>query len=143
MKFDRRFFSNLLVFILLIIVGIVISTCQASNAVQLAFGDDVMAVSSKDYRMNIQYTDVEALELVEAPDLGEVVDGKNRPELKSGLWKNEAWGEYCLCFNPNATNCIVVHLNDGQTCVFNYNTNEATAETYQEFLTHLPEDTAV
>jgi len=137
MKFDRRFFSNLLVFILLIIVGIVISTFQANNSVKLAFGDDIMAISSKDYNINIEYADVESLELVDNPDLCEVVDGKNRPELQSGVWKNEAWGEYHLCFNPSATNCIVVHLTDGQTFVFNYNTNEATAEAYQEFLTHI------
>ena len=111
MKFDRRFFSNLLVFILLIVIGIVISTFQANNSV----------------------------ELVDVPNLGELADGKNRPELQSGLWKNDIWGEYHLVFNPNATNCIVAHLQDGQTYVFNHNTNEATAECYREFLTHLPQ----
>lgn len=139
MKFDRRFFSNLLVFILLIVIGVVISTFQANNSVKLAFGDDMMAISSRDYNMNIEYADVKSLELVDVPNLGELADGKNRPELQSGLWKNAIWGEYHLVFNPNATNCIVAHLQDGQTYVFNYNTNEATAECYREFLTHLPQ----
>ena len=139
MKFDRRFFSNLLVFILLIVVGIVISTFQTNNSVKMAFGNDTIAISSKDYNMNIKYADVLSLELVEDPDLGSVADGKNRPELQSGLWKNDIWGEYHLVFTPNATNCIVAHLQDGQTYVFNYNTNEATAECYREFLTHLPQ----
>ena len=138
MKFDRRFFSNLLVFVLLIVVGIVISTFQTNNSVKLAFGDDTIAISSRDYNMNIKYADVKSLTLVEAPDLGELTDGKNRPELKSGLWKNDSWGQYHLCFNPNTTNCVLVHLKDGQVYVFNCNTNEKTAATYAEFLTHLP-----
>lgn len=138
MKFDRRFFSNLLVFILLIVVGIIISTFQSNHSVKQAFSDDMMAISSRDYHMNIEYADVKSLELVDGPSLGELADGKNRPELQSGLWKNDIWGEYHLVFNPNATNCIVVHLQDGQTYVFNCNTNEATNDCYQELLAHLP-----
>jgi len=137
MKFDRRIFSNIILFVALIVVIAVLTMCESSTAIKLAYSDELMAISSKDYRINIQYTDVESLELVEAPDLGKVVDGKNRPELKSGVWENQVWGNYHLCFNPNATNCIVVHLKDGQTYVFNYNTNEATAETYQEFQIHI------
>ena len=139
MKFDRRIFSNLILFIVLIVVVAVLTMCQSATAVKVAYSDELMAISSKDYRMNIEYADVLSLELVENPELGSVADGKNRPELQSGLWKNDIWGEYHLVFNPNATNCIVAHLQDGQTYVFNYNTNEATAECYREFLTHLPQ----
>jgi len=137
MKFDRRFFSNFLVFVLLIIVGIVISMCQASNTVRLAFGDDVIAISSKDYRMNITYSNVESLELINEPNFGEVTDGKNRPELKSGLWQNEEWGQYHLIYNPSSTGCIAVHMVNGDTYVFSNNTDKETAETYAEFLTHV------
>ena len=137
MKFDRRIFSNIILFLLIIIVIAVTTMCQSSTAIKIAFADDLMALSSMDYSMNIPYADVRELELVEDPDLGKVSDGKNKPELQSGIWENEAWGEYHLCFNPNATNCVVVHLRDGQIFVFNSNSNEATAKTYEEFLTYL------
>lgn len=137
MKFDRRIFSNIILFLLIIIVIAVTTMCQSTTAIKIAFADDLMALSSMDYSMNIPYADVLELELVDAPDLGKVSGGKNKPELQSGVWENETWGEYHLCFNPNATNCIVVRLRDGQIFVFNCNTNEATMETYQEFLTYL------
>lgn len=138
MKFDRRIFSNIALFLIVIIVITVTTMCQSTTAIKVAFADDLMALSSMDYSMNIPYADVQELELMEAPDLGKVSDGKNKPELRSGIWENEVWGEYHLCFNPNATNCIAVHLRDGRTFVFNCNTNEATAQTYEEFLAHLP-----
>lgn len=137
MKFDRRIFSNIILFLLIIIVIAVTTMCQSTTAIKIAFADDLMALSSMDYSMNIPYADVLELELVDAPDLGKVSGGKNKPELQSGVWENETWGEYHLCFNPNATNCIVVRLRDGQIFVFNCNTNEATVETYKEFLTYL------
>ena len=80
MKFDRRIFSNILLFVALIVVTAIITMCESSSAIKLAYGDELMGISSKDYRMNIEYTDVEALELVDEPDLGKLVDGKNRPE---------------------------------------------------------------
>ena len=138
MKFDRRIFSNLILFVVLIVVVAVLTMCQSSTAIRIAYGDELMGISSKDYSANVAYEDVASLELLEDPDLGATAGGKNRPELKTGLWENQSWGTYYLCFNPNATNCVVVHLKDGQVLVFNNNTNENTAATYEEFLTHLP-----
>lgn len=137
MKFDRRIFSNIILFVVLIAVTVIVTTCQSTTAIKTAFGDDLMGISSRDYSMNIAYSDVDAVELLEGPNLGDLIDGKNRPELKSGIWRNEAWGEYHLCFNPNGTSCIVVHLNNGQTYVFNCNTNEDTAQIYETLLTYI------
>ena len=137
MKFDRRVFPNIILFLILIVFVAVTSMCQSSSVIKIAYADDLMGISSKDYSINISYDDVESLELVETPEFGTLKDGKNRPELKSGIWENETWGEYYLCYNPKATNCVVVHLNSGKVCVFNCNTNEKTTETYQEFLTHI------
>ena len=138
MKFDRRFFSNLIVFILLIVVGALLTMCQSAKTIRVAYTDELVAISSKDYNANIAYADVLSIELIDNPDLGSVSDGKNRPELKSGVWQNDTWGEYHLCFNPNATNCIVVHLKGSQPFVFNCNSNEATAASYEAFLSRLP-----
>lgn len=138
MKFDRRFFSNLIVFVILVVVGALLTMCQSSKAIRVAYSDDLVAISSKDYNANIAYADVLSIELIDNPDLGSVSDGKNRPELKSGVWQNDTWGEYHLCFNPNATNCIVIRLKDNQTFVFNCNSNEDTVASYQACLSHIP-----
>jgi len=137
MKFDRRFFSNLLVFVLLIVIAGVITMCTSSTAIKIAFGDEILGIHAVKYGMNIAYKDVESVELVEEPDLGSVSDGKNRPEIRTGLWENTTWGEYHLCFNPNATNCIVVRTHDGRIFVFNNNTNEATAEVFAQLKTYI------
>ena len=137
MKFDRKIFINLLLFTAIIVVIACATMCQSSTAIQIAFSDELVAVSSMDYGMNIEYTYVDSLALVNDPVLGSADGGKNKPELKSGLWQNDTWGQYHLCFNPNATNCIVVQTIDGQTFVFNYNTNEKTEEAYRTFMSRI------
>ena len=137
MKFDRRIFTNLILFVLLIVLIAMFTMCQSSTAVQIAFADQVFAVSSADYGMNIDYDEIAAVELVEDPDLGAAAGGKNKPELKSGIWENSDWGTYQLVFNPSAANCIVVHTKSGEIYVFNRNTDQETVEAYEELLTHI------
>lgn len=128
-----------LVFVILLFgLTVLFSMCESANLIKVNFGDEVLAIHSSDYSMNIAYTDIASMELVESPVLGTPVDGKNNDALRSGVWQNDIWGEYHLCFDTDANHCIAVHLDDGRTFVFNRKDDQETKAIYDELLTYLP-----
>lgn len=118
-------------------VAIAFSFVGAHFRIDVVFSDTDMSISSNRYNMSVEYELISSAELVSMPDRGEHIDGKDENDIRYGIWNNDTWGEYYVCAIPNATNCIVMHLNDGRIFVFNARSNDYTAELFAELQTHL------
>lgn len=119
----------------LVVIGF--SMVESHFRIDVALNDTEIVVNSNRYNMQVQYDLIASAELVEMPDRGERVDGKDETSIRYGIWTNDTWGEYVVIAIPNATNCIVMHLNDGRTFVFNARSNDYTAELYAQLQSHL------
>ena len=123
--------------LILFVVVLGISMVEAHYRIQAEFSDTQVTITSNRYTMTVRYDLIESIELVDMPDRGEHVDGKDDINIRYGIWNNDTWGEYYVCAIPNATNCIVMHLNDGRTFVFNARSNDYTADLFAELESHL------
>lgn len=129
--------KDLIFGLIILTLVIVISIFRPSKNVKAVFDETSVDIKSTQFSMNIPYDMVESLELTDLPELGENVDGYNNQVIQTGLWKNDTWGEYQSCLDLACETCVVVHLIDGRIFVISRQDQEATAEFYEEFQTHL------
>lgn len=127
-----------ILFVLFLFAAVLLTSfVQNYFRINVEFSDTDISITSSKYSMRVDFDLVESIELMEMPDRGELVDGRNSSTLRYGNWKNDTWGDYVVLITPHATNCIVIHLTDGRTFVFNIRSNEDTASTYATFQTYL------
>ena len=131
--FSKDFGFGIVIFALVILISIF----QPSNKILVEFSEESVDVKSARYAMNIPYDMIADLSLEEKPDMGEEVDGHDDMILQTGVWENEAWGEYTACVEIATDNCIVLNLTDGQTFVISRRDNEETQTVFAELQTHL------
>lgn len=139
MKFRDYFSFKQIVFALVIVAMFIgFALWDSVTQVKLTFEDTSVTVKCDKYSMNIPYDMVESAELAQLAEAGEeLADGADDETMRSGHWKNDTWGEYFACVDLEATDCILVHLNDGRLFVFSRRDNEATAEDFATLQTYL------
>ena len=131
----KQMFFGIALFAILIPIAIWDSNTQ----VKVSFDTEAVYVSSDKYSMNIHYADIASAELAALAEPGEKVqDGYDNDILRAGVWTNDAWGEYIIVADLDATTCILLKLEDGRTLVFNRKNDKTTAEIYETLLTYLP-----
>lgn len=119
----------------LVVIGI--SFIEAYNRIQVEFSNTEINITSNKFSMCVEYDLIESIELMDMPDRGESTGGSDDGSIRFGDWTNETWGDYVSLSIPHATNCVVIHLNDGRTFVFNSRNNDTTAEIFATFQSHL------
>jgi nitroreductase len=75
--------------------------------------------------------------LVQKPDMGQKVDGFTDDIIATGIWTNEAWGEYTACIEVATDNCILIGLTDGRSFVVSRRDNEETQKVFMELQTYI------
>lgn len=137
-KFLNTYLGRYLIFGLCLFAVVVgVSLVEAQFRIEVAMTDADITVTSNRYNLRVEYDLITSAELTEMPDRGENIDGKDETSIRYGVWSNETWGEYTVLAIPNATNCIVLHLNDGRIFVFNARSNDYTAELFGQLQDHL------
>ena len=139
MKFWEKFWKlvsrkDLVFGILLFAVVIAMTVHETYHKVQVEFSDTAADIRTGKYAMNIPYDLVESVELVELPDAGTVIDGADDMAARTGLWKNETWGEYYICADLNSPTCIVAQRKDGRVFVFSRRNEVETEKDYRKLL---------
>lgn len=79
------------------------------------------------YTSELKWDDISAIELREELSYGTLVEGTDNSKEKSGIWNNEAFGEYELIANAKVASCIVCFTESGRILVFNYESEESTS----------------
>ena len=136
-KFWQTISKKDFIFGIIILILVVIISFKPSNKVRFSFGEDSVDINTTRYTMNIPYHMIDSATLVQKPDMGQKVDGFTDDIIATGIWTNEAWGEYTACIEVATDNCIVIGLTDGRSFVVSRRDNEETKRVYEEFLTYL------
>jgi len=139
MKF-RDYFSikHILFTIVILAIFIVLAIVDSNTQVKVTFESDTVHVNSDKYNLSIPYELIQSTELIDLPEAGEeIVNGRDDQTIRSGLWKNDTWGEHDIVVDLEAENCIVVHLTDGRIFVFSIKNTEETEKTYETLQTYL------
>ncbi len=128
----------------LILFAIMLSMafCKGENMMDVTFGDQAVDIVTAKYTMNIPYEMVESIEIATYSKDDEQINGRSDIALRTGIWKNESWGEYYACIDLQTNTCIVVHLNDGRVFVYSHESDKTVAEEFETFQNHLAVDTA-
>jgi len=136
MKKLKNFFSgkDALFLTIIFVAVIVVSLIKPSQNVKVDFDETSVDVLSAQYTMNIPYEMIESIQLTMIPEPGEIIDGDDNVSTRTGLWKNDTWGEHYLCLDEMTSNCVVVFLKDGRIFVFSNGSDEQTEESYKVFL---------
>lgn len=131
----KQFFFAIFIFALLIPLALWDSNTQ----VKVTFETDAIYIKSDEYNMSIEYGDIVSAELTDLAVPGEQIeDCVDNDIIRTGKWRNETWGEYYICADVDATNCIALRLEDGRLFIFSRKDNEETAGIYETLQTYLP-----
>ena len=110
---------------------------DSAEDIKVTIEPESVTIKATGYTMNIPYEMIETMELVDMPDGGSVICGKDDLVVRYGNWENEAWGEYFICADLDATKCIVAHLDDGRIFVFSRKSNTETETIFKGLLPYV------
>ena len=136
-KFWQTISKKDFIFGIIILALVVILSFKPSNKVRFTFGEDSVDIKTTRYTMNIPYHMIDSAELVQKPNMGQKVDGFTDDIIATGIWANEAWGEYTACIEVATDNCIIIGLTDGRSFVVSRRDNEETQKVFEELQTHI------
>ena len=111
--------------------------CKGENMMDVTFGEQAVDIVTAKYTMNIPYEMVESIEVATYSEDDEQINGRSDIALRTGIWKNESWGEYYACLDLRTDTCILVHLNDGRLFVFSHKSNEEVESDFETFQSYL------
>lgn len=98
-----------------------------------ALDEELVVQGSSGGAVRITYSEIQYAELRESLDYGVVVRGEDGKRERSGIWKNEEFGEYQLCVDAKIKSCIVLHMKSGIQVV-NIESDQSTASLYDAIL---------
>ena len=118
-------------------IVVLMTVVQSADKVKVTFGEESMDVKTAKYAMNIPYDMIDTVDIMDMPDRGEVVDGADDMAVRTGMWKNDAWGEYYVCADLKVSKCIVMHLNNDSVFVVSRKDVEETQFVYDTLCSYL------
>jgi len=118
-------------------VTLVIFHFDSSEDIKVTFSETSVTAKASSFQMDIPYDMIDEAQLVPMEEGGAKITGSDNMVTRLGNWENDAWGEYHICADLDATNCIKVTLDDGRIFVFSRKSNEETQSIYHELLTHI------
>lgn len=136
----RDYFSlkHIILTVLVLALFIGFAVLDSNTQVKTYFEATSVTIKTDPYNMTIAYQDIESVELAPLAEAGEKVqDAKDDRSLRTGHWKNEAWGDYYICADLEATDCVVIRVKDGRVLVVSKKDNAETAKLYETFLTYV------
>ena len=83
------------------------------------------------YKREINYSDIESVNIYTDIEYGERVSGMSYISIYRGTYKNDEFGEYKCAVNKDVESCIAVKLKSGEYYVFNSVDRENTLEIYE------------
>ena len=121
----------------LIGIAMLFAFCGAANMIEVTYGDTAVDIVTSKYTMNIPYEMIESVEIAAVSEDDEQINGRSDMALRTGVWKNEAWGEYHACIDLQTSKCVLIRLNDGRIFVFSHQSDEKVQQDYETLLSHL------
>ena len=106
-------------------------TSSNGGAVTISLSDGRLSVSDEGrYTWVVEIDDIIALELVEEMDFGTIWEGESKPNIISGIYRNNEYGEYRIIAFADVGQYIVIHYSGG-ILVCNYISISQTESIYE------------
>ena len=140
MKFRDYFSLKHIVFaVLLFALLIPIALWDSNTQVKVSFDDTSVYAKSDRFGMTIGYDLIKtaALESLAAEGVKVNEDAFGDDIIRTGLWKNDTWGEYNICADLDTSVCVVAYLHDGRVFVFSQKDDATTEEVFKTLQSHL------
>ena len=83
---------------------------------------------------SVRYEEIAEMTLLDSFARGECIDGGTKRGYSYGTWSVGALEEYTLIVRDKVDSCIVITDRGGRTLVFNYESDEVTANLYELIL---------
>ena len=96
-------------------------------------GEAVTLTGPDNTSYSVPYSLIRSMDLREAFDYGAPVNGGLKNHIRYGLWENEELGKYQLFASDKITPVILLRTSNGETLVFNYESEATTLEYYNSF----------
>lgn len=124
-------YTNLLIILAIMIVISVLSLIHSENTVVFDWSETQVQITDPDgISYTIVYSDVVSLELMERPNYGTCITGKETSSWLYGNWENDVWGSYTLCASTGSNLCIVACTAD-EIFVLSYESDNITSALYE------------
>lgn len=138
-SFSKKSVLRQLYFVLALFALLIpIAFWDSDTQVKVSFDSENVYIKSDEYTMTIGYDQIVSAELVPLAEPGEELENTvDNDIIRTGKWLNDTWGEYHITADLDATECIVIYLDDGQVFVFSRKSNAATAEDYKTLMNYL------
>lgn len=131
-------YRRLLLLLAVLVAVSVFQFWRGERSVRFDWTDTGLTVFYADSQVfQLSFADVTDMQLVQSPDLGHCVDGRETTSWRCGTWENDAWGTYTLCASKACTDCIVLRTSSG-IYVLSYESNDVTAALYESLQALLP-----
>lgn len=131
---------DIIIAVAIFIGGIVYALFGGSGFVTNDCGDTAVTVSVPNgYSYTVNYEDIQSIELIDMPELGECIDGGSEKKISYGVWKNELWGNYTACVSERFASCILITCKDGSHYIFTSEIESSTEPFYQSFVEFVQE----
>lgn len=117
-------------FLAIVVIYYAVTSFGGGSSATVEFGQSSMTLRGpQEFSLTLDYLQIESLEVVTLPkDLGTVVSGGDAFLTSWGERENELWGNYTLFISKKIENAVLITTTDGDTIVYNYESEEACDE---------------
>ena len=130
--------KRILLFLAVLAMAFVFYGVFGRNTLLLTLENETVALSGPEgSSFSVPYSAIASMELREAFEPGTAVDGGVKNHIRYGLWQNEEFGEYRLFASDKIGPVIVLRNAEGETLVYNYESDKTTRSHYESFLDFL------
>jgi len=128
---QRKYWRKNHIWTVLILVAVFLYTMLTGPAISVTPGPEALKLDMPNQSVVLPYDAITDCELIEQPDFGTCVEGKDARKYQCGRWENEAWGTYTLCVYTSSKECIVIKT-DTEIYVVNMASDSDTEQMFQQ-----------
>ena len=122
----------------LVLAAVVLLNLLGGSGFSVAPGPAELPLTMHDGNTStIPYSSITEVQLLESPQFGMMIEGKETRQGNSGTWEHPEWGRYILC-TYSSSSCAVWILSDSQCYVANLSSPVETRQLYQIILEKSP-----
>ena len=128
---DRKYWKRNHLWTLLVLAAVLLWSLLSGPGQSVVPGAQELTLTTHSgQRIVIPYEDITEAELMEEPQYGTMLQGKDSRGGKSGSWEHPQWGEYTLCVYGSCPSAVRVLAGDG-CYVMNLASQSDTEQLYQ------------
>ncbi len=117
--------------VILASVALIVAVSMTSGHVDVTMDDDSLEIDASMMKEDIQYSDIQYVELREDMNYGSRIAGLGSMKVLSGNFSNDEFGKYRLAVYRDNPLSIVIHTTD-MTCVFNLESKTETMDIFNK-----------